>query len=460
MARWIEILDTTLRDGNKLPFVVLSPEDRVLLARRLARLRIDIIEAGFPASAPLESECVSRIAREIKGSWIGALARAIPQDVEAAVHALQGAEKPYIHVFMPVSAHALSSVVKMDEGQAVAAVRESVRVAAETGVRTQFTLSQAPQARAEFRDQLVRAARDAGAEVISFADTAGTLLPEDIQGVVRSSLSLFPEGRAPVIGVHCHNDMVLASANTFAAVQAGAGHVEVTLGGFGERAGNAALEEVAFLIAAHGERLGISQNIALEEISASSRLLDEITGVHTHPNKPIIGRAALGRRGLPELDPLFRNLLQEKTIGARAGAEPSISEEEGPFSLESFNVMSSSHAPSVGIVVITRGETRITQSAHGTGPIDSLFKAVDRALGFSPKLVYFSLYALAAGHDAPAEVTVTTELKGVRFHGRHQSKDVVEAGLRAYMKACNAIGKSGIVSGGSDFYVQGEYLWE
>ncbi len=470
MARKIQILDTTLRDGNKLPFVVLSPHDRLVLARRLERLGVDVIEAGFPVSSSEETECVLRIAKEIRGSSISALARALPQDVEKTLKVLKDAAKPYLHVFMPASRKALAGVVKMSGSQAVEAVRSSVRLGRSADVRVQFSLSEAPQTERALRNDLCRAAHESGADVLDFADTYGVSVPEDIKAMVEETVSLFPAGKAPLIGVHCHNDLGLAGANTLAAIQAGASHVEVTLSGYGERAGNAALEEIAFLIEAFGERYSISHGIILSEIAGASKLLDEITGVHCHPNKPIIGRCALERSGGPEqagsLEPRMRRLLRASSIGGGSHAETGAGDLDQPavspplYRLESFNVLTGSHAPPVGIVVIEKGGIRVTQSSHGSGPIDALFKAVDRALGFSPALVYYSLYTLSTGPDAQAEVTVTTELKGRRFHGRHRSADVIEASLMAYMKACESMGESGVMDGRGEYYVPGEYLWE
>jgi 2-isopropylmalate synthase len=239
------------------------------------------------------------------------------------------------------------------------------------------------------------------------------------------------------------------------------------VGGFGERAGNAALEEIAFLISAFGERYGFSHGIHLEEIARTSRLFDSLTGVRTHPNKSIIGRCALvpapGGFSGASLDPALRALLKEETIGRRPEDTTALSEPEeaeGLYVLEAFNVLSSSHSPPVGLVVIRREGKTLTQTSHGNGPIDALFRAVDKALGFSTRMILYSLSTLAAGTEALAEVVVTVELRGRRFHGRHRSTDVIEASLRAYMKACNAIGESGILEGSAEFHVAGEYLWE
>ena len=456
----IEILDTTLRDGNKLPFAVLSPIDRLILARSLEEMGVDIIECGFPVSSTEEADLVRRIAGELSRARVSALARALPQDVDIALSALSASRKPHLHVIMPSSPQSLENVVRMTEAEAVKAVHASVVRGKKAGARVQFSMGEAPQARPELRAEMCRAAVEAGADVINLADTGGILSPEDAASLIKEVLALLPPRGAPLVGIHCHNDLGLASANTLAAIRAGASHVEVTLGGFGERAGNAALEEVAFQIRAFGGKIGAECGIDLSRIGPVSALFDGMTGVHTHPNKPVTGRSALpdprARKPLP--DP-FSRLLQASTIGPLASPPEPAQPREGLYVLESFSVVSGSHSPPVGVVVIDKQGTRVTRSSHGTGPIDALFKAVDRALGFSPRLSYYSLYTMATGPDATAEVTVTTELSGRRFHGRHASADVIEASLRAYMKACNSIGESGIAEGAPD-YVHGEFLWE
>jgi 2-isopropylmalate synthase len=468
MSRRIEILDTTLRDGNKLPFVVLSPGDRVLLALQLARLGVDIIEAGWPSASAEDADCVSRVCAEVDGPQVAALARALPGDVDAALAALRHAAHPYLHVYMGVSPHFLRAVLKTGEKDALASVDRCVKMGKEAGARVQFSLSEAPHATPQFLRDAVAAARDAGADVINIADTNGILSPEDaaaLVGVVQAELGSRPGAQ---VGIHCHNDLGLAAANTLAAVRAGASHVEVTVAGFGERAGNAALEEVAFLMTAFGRRLDISHGILLAEISRTARLFDSLTGIRSHPNKPIIGRCAFvpspGGFSGQSLDPELRSLLRESTIGS-PGEEglalaPAADDRAGPYELESFNVMTASHSPPVGVVVIRRGGKSLTQTSHGNGPIDALFRAVDKALGFSTRMLLYSVSTIGAGTDAMTEVTVTAELRGRRFHGRSRSTDVIEASLRAYMKACNAIGESGILEGPSDFHVAGEYLWE
>jgi len=475
MPRRIEIFDTTLRDGNKLPFAVLSCADRIVLARQLARLQVDVIEAGFPSASAEEAECVTAIAAEVKGPRVAALARAIPADIEKAMAALKPSQRPCLHIYMAVSPQFLKHVLKMGEEAALKNVEDCIRMARAAGVRTQFSLSEAPHARREFLHDVVSAARDSGAEVINLADTNGILDPEGITELVSDVSRLLAAARqgsaagpVPLVGVHCHDDLGLAAANSLAGLRAGASHVEVTIGGFGERAGNAALEEVVFLISAFGEKGGLSHGLDLAQIGPTSRLFESLTGVRTHPNKAVIGQSALvpapGGFSGASMEPRLRALLRAETIGlplqdeARrpAGGEAG----EGPYELAAFNVLSSSHSPPVGLVVIKRAGKALTQTSHGAGPIDALFRAVDKALGFSTRMVLYSVSTLEAGTEAATEVVVTVELRGQRFHGRCRSTDVIEASLRAYLAACNCIGVSGLLEGPSDFHVAGEYLWE
>ena len=468
MARTIEIFDTTLRDGNKLPFVVLSHGDRLQLALQLARLGVDVIEAGFPAASREEAECVSRVCAAVEGPRIAALARALDADVDKALECLRKAARPHLHVFMSVSPRFIKTVLRASESEALATLGRCITHARSAGVRVQFSLSEAPHSRPEFLREACVVARDAGAEVISLADTNGVLVPEDMAALVGEVAAIAGSAPgAPMIGVHCHNDLGLATANSLAALRAGATHVEVTVGGFGERAGNAALEEIAFLLSAYGVRWGLAHRINLGEIARTARLFESLTGVRTHPNKPVIGQCAFvpaagGFSGAP-LESGLHDLFQEKTIGRIPGEPiqlPPCERGDDLYALEAFNVLSSSHAHCVGLVVIRRDGKTLTQTSHGNGPIDALFHAVDKALGFTTRMVLYSVSTLAAGTEALTEVIVTVELRGQRFHGRHTSTDVIEASLRAYLCACNEIGASGILETASEFHVAGEYLWE
>ncbi len=250
------------------------------------------MEAGFPAASHEEAECVSRIAAETRGPFVAALARAMSSDVEKALECLRGAQKPCIHIYMSVAPQFLRQVLKVREEQALKNVSQCIAAAKAARVRVQFSLSEAPHAGREFLRDVCRAAAESGAEVINLADTNGIMVPDQVAALVEEASRSI--GTAPVvIGVHCHDDLGLATANSLAGLRAGAGHVEVTVGGFGERAGNAALEEIAILISAFGSQYGLSHGIKLEEIAPTARLFESLTGVRVHPNKSIIGQSAL-----------------------------------------------------------------------------------------------------------------------------------------------------------------------
>ncbi len=466
MRSRIEVLDTTLRDGGKLPFSVLSLRDRVLLARRLAALGVDVIEAGAPASSPEEAECVAAVAGEAETAYVSALCRPVAAEVERTLDVLGQAPRPYLHLSMPISPHALAAVVQRTSAEALEDVSTCVAMGRDAGVRVQFTAGEAPHADRGLLAALVAACREAGADVVNLADTNGILSPAEVRELVAWAAG--EAGRdGPAIGAHCHNDLGLASANTLAAIEGGARHVEVTLGGVGERAGNASLEEVAMQLEAFGPQLGVTHGLRLEELWRAARLLDRLTGIRPHPNRAVTGECALvepaGFRGRRSLEPRLRALLDGRTIGRTAASTAEqIADLEGEpavLKLESFSVHTGSGAPPVAVVSIIRGSSRLVQSSHGAGPIDALYRAVDRAIGLAPRLVFYSLHTLATGPEAPAEVTVTIEQHGRRYHGRHASPDVIEASLRAYLAACDSATVAA-AKPGAEFYVHGEYLWE
>ena len=364
----------------------------------------------------------------------------------------------------------------------------------------------------------MRAAAEAGASVLNVADTNGTLLPAEGAGLVDGIRRAVGEEAQVRVGVHFHNDLGLATACTLAAVEAGADHLEVTIGGIGGRAGNAPLEEVVFGLEVLSRRLPLAHGIRLEQIHPTARLFSRITGLKPHPNKPLIGRSALrephetlSRRALPEWK---GRLLQPQAIGwlpdtvpARTPANPpelqrqmeamgipldgvdleracrlydercggrsevTLSELESiaqiarretavAWHLRSFSVMTGSDTHPVGVVEIEHGGHSSVHSSPGNGPMHALCRAVDRAVGFSPRIVLYSVDTLKEGMDALAEVTMTITHKGRRFNGRHVSTDVLEAGLRAYLDAVNRLTEAGVRDAPEPFYVEGEHLWE
>lgn len=513
----VEILDTTLRDGNKLPFVVLDRHDRLVIARQLSALGVDVIDAGYPAASREERECVELIAREVRGPVVSALSRATREDVEATLEVLRPAARPRLHVFLHVSPTFLREVLHADRKQTLRLIGRCLEAASLGETEVQFSLGEIGQTDRGFVLEAVRAAAEHGAQVISLADTHGCMHPrevEDLVAAVVSSLRHLPEVR---VGVHLHNDLGLATAGTLAALEAGARHVEATISGVGPRSGNTPLEEVVFALEAFRDRLGLEHGVHLDQLAPTSELLARLTGVSPHPSKPVLGKYAFHearvpdtRRGLPaDLQELFKDERVGRTRDAvfseqdmsRAGFEQQLAllemgpgpvnldkvyslfqsqirrkksvlvsdiremldearvEEPGTYELVSFNVMTGSSTTPLGSVELQKGDAVTIQSSHGTGPVDALCRAVDRAVGLKPRLLLYSVDSVTEGKDARAVVTVSLGYLSRCFHGHSGSTDLIEASLRAYLEAVNGIERYRQGAPEEEFFIDGEQLW-
>jgi 2-isopropylmalate synthase len=518
MSLRIEIFDTTLRDGNKLPFIALSVPERLEIARQLARLGVDVIDAGYPAASAEDREAVLQIGREVDGPYVSALCRAIERDVAETLELLQAVRRPCLHIFMPASVYFLQNILKKSPQEVLRDVQALMRLARGSPTRLQFSLSEVAEADPQFLREVMETAVGGGADAVNVADTNGTLFPAEVAELVRGirkACGSRPEVR---VGVHCHNDLGLATAGTLAAVEAGADHVEVTVGGIGDRAGNAPLEEVVIGLELLAGRLDVAHSVHLDQIHPTARLLSRILGLQPHPNKPIIGKCAFrenrdsqARKALPERK---EKLLRAATIGhprevtlapvvvsqsglrrqlkalgislegvdlekvyrlyqshLRSRSEITLPELESmvqnarpaactPYTLRSFSVMTGSDVHPVGVVEIEHQGVLSVQASPGNGPVHALCRAVDRAVGVAPRMILYSVDALTEDKDARAEVTVTLIYQGRRFHGHYSSTDVIEASLRSYLDAVNRLAASGVRESPGEFYVEGEYLWE
>jgi len=520
MSRKIFFLDTTLRDGNKLPFMVMNLRDRLEIAHKLNELGVDIIDAGYPFASDRDREAVSAISREIKdGAYISALSRAIPEDIDFTLRNLSNADKPYLHIFMPVSDQFINEVLKKKRGEVLKMIEEAILHAKRSNVMVQFSFSEFPHTEEEFLLDAVDVACSSGADTVSLADTNGVMFPFQVSKLVKRVYSRISEkDYKTILGVHFHNDLGLATANTLTAIENGASHVEVTIGGLGARSGNTPLEEVAMSIELLSGGFNIEHSLKMGKINQTALLVSHLTGIVPHPNKPVIGRCAFrepeGSRSRDSLPERVREILSEEYIGKEsdeifssqvmgvAEFEKALEnfnishegivleelyskykyymEKKGyikvselrliiedmrtqnlqKYILGSFGVMTGSSTLPVGIVELWNGEQKIVQSAGGTGPVDALYRAVDRAVGLSPKLIMYTVDTVSEGKDARAEITVTVEFKGKRFHGHYGSTDVIEASLVAYLNAINRIISSGITETEETFYVNGDTLWE
>ena len=311
VADTIRIFDTTLRDGEQAPGAGLTVAEKIEVARQLVRLNVDVIEAGFPASSPGDFEAVQRIARETRGVAVAGLARCRGGDPQRAVEALLPAERPHLHLFIASSDIHLAHKLRISREDALAAAVEWVRYgrrALGPDAEIEFSAEDASRTEPEFLLRLYEAVVDAGATTVNVPDTVGYAIPAEFGALVERVVERV--GTGAVVSVHCHNDLGLATANTLAAVQAGARQVEVTINGLGERAGNASLEEVVMALRTRPAQFGANgSRVATEQISSASRLVSYLTGFVVQPNKAIVGRNAFAHESGIHQDGVLKNPL-------------------------------------------------------------------------------------------------------------------------------------------------------
>src|ERR671934_2258931 len=286
----VRIFDTTLRDGEQAPGIALTKAEKVEIAEHLARLDVDIIEAGFPVSGEGEFQAVREIASSVRGPVIAALARVVPGDIERAAEALKGAERWRIHTFISTSQIHLQDMLRMSYDQVLEGIRDGVKLAVGFTEDVEFSAQDATRTELDFLLECFRVAVEAGATTINVPDTVGYAMPHEFGELVRAVREATPDH--VVISVHCHNDLGLAVANSMAGVRAGARQVEVAVNGIGERAGNCSLEEVAMVVATRGAAVGLSHGLSLREITRTSRLVSMLTGYPVQPNKAVVGSSA------------------------------------------------------------------------------------------------------------------------------------------------------------------------
>jgi 2-isopropylmalate synthase len=491
----VRFFDTTLRDGEQAPGIALTAPEKLEIAEQLARLGVDIVEAGFPASSPGEFEAVRRIATTVKGPVIAALCRAVDADIDRAWEALRDAPRARLHVFISTSQIHLDAMLRMSEDEVVEATRRSVRRARRYTQEVELYAHDATRSDPEFVLRVFRAAVEEGATTINVPDTVGYALPHEFGELVRTVREALPDH--VVVSTHCHNDLGLAVANSLAGVMAGARQVEVAVNGIGERAGNCSLEEVAMIIATRGKALGLAHRLNLREIARTSRLVSMLTGYPVQPNKAVVGanafahesgihqhgvlmnRAtyeimdptevgfegskivlgkhsgrhafadALAKLGLRlEPDSLnrafarFKELADRKITLTDADLEAIVAEELGAveehgYTLESLAVAGGTHLSPTATVRLRRNGELVEDSAMGDGMIDAAYGAIGRATGVQARLVSFNVSAVTGGSDALGDVVVQLEVDGRLVTGRGVSADVVEASARAYLAAIN-----------------------
>jgi 2-isopropylmalate synthase len=490
------IFDTTLRDGEQSPGISLNATEKLEIAHQLARLGVDVIEAGFPIASPGDFAAVQAIAREVHGPVIAGLARAHAADIERAAEAVRDAERPRIHTFISTSdihiEHQLQSTREDVLGQARAAVAHAKSFADDV----EFSPMDATRADVEFTAEVVAAAIEEGATTINIPDTVGYAMPDEYAAFLGRLYELVPPLRGVVLSVHCHDDLGLAVANSFAGVQAGARQVECAINGIGERAGNASLEEFVMLLHTRADSLRLSCEVQTREIARTSRLVSRLTGYPVQPNKAIVGRNAFahesgihqdgvlkerstyeimdaatvgvddvssivlgkhsGRHALKSaLEELgftvdgqalntafkrFKDIADKKKQVTAMDLEALVTDELrtelASYTLEWFDVEASSRRPPHAVVAVRLPSGEVVQGDFtGDGPVDAIFRAINVATRREARLREFRIDAVTGGQDALGEASVVLEVAGQSAAGQGVSTDIIEAAALAYVRA-------------------------
>jgi 2-isopropylmalate synthase len=319
----VRIFDTTLRDGEQSPGFSMKTEEKIRLARQLAALNVDVIEAGFPIASRGDLEAVQRVSQEIRDVPIAALARAKKQDVDAAIEALKPAAMPRLHIFLATSDLHLQVKLNITREQALEAIGSMIRYGRQRVGEVEFSAEDAGRTDIDFLRQVCRVAVDAGATILNLPDTVGYAVPEEYGAMFTRIREFLGDPQGITLSAHCHDDLGMAVANSLAAIRAGVRQIECTINGIGERAGNAALEEVVVALAVRKESFGVTTGIRLEELFRTSRMLTEITGAQVAPNKAVVGANAFAHEAGIHQDGIIKNpltyeIISPQTVGVLA----------------------------------------------------------------------------------------------------------------------------------------------
>jgi len=466
------------------------------IAHQLARLNVDIIEAGFPVSSIAQFEATQLIANEVKGPVITALARCVDLDIDKAGAALKKAEKPRIHTFVATSKIHLEKKFRKSEDEILSMAIAGVKRAKKYCSDIEFSPEDSARTGKDFLFRIVEAAIKAGATTINIPDTVGYSNPEEFGSLIHEILNTVPNIDKAILSIHCHNDLGLAVANTLAGVRNGAQQIEVTINGIGERAGNASLEEVVMSLKTRQSFYEKYTNINTKEIINTSRMVSNLMGIPVQPNKAIVGSNAFahesgihqdamikhastyeimtpteigldaskivlgrhsGRHGLKqrlieigytltdvELNHVYERFLQiaykkkevfDEDLIALVGDETQ--EFKDVYQLEYFHILSGNKAIPTATIVLKHKDELIQEASVGDGPIDAAYKAIDKIVNIPLKLAEYSLRGVTSGKDAIGEVVVRITCNGQKILGRGASTDVIEASIRAYLNAIN-----------------------
>ena len=498
----VKIFDTTLRDGEQSPGASMQREEKLQVARQLARLNVDVIEAGFPVASPDDFEAVSQIAAEVGNlsdpPVICALARATDKDILEAARSVKNACLPRIHTFIATSPVHMDKKLRMGPEEVLLTIDRAVTLARKNVRDVEFSAEDAFRSDRTFLARAVRTAIEAGATTINIPDTVGYAVPDAVKDLFRFLIDTIPGAKNIVFSCHCHDDLGLSVANSLAALEAGARQVECTVNGIGERAGNAALEEIVMELRVRKPWFNLETRIRSEEIFRTSRLISSVTGMIVQPNKAIVGENAFAHEsgihqdGLLKAKDTYEILVPEQVgvlggrlvLGKHSGRHAlndrlkamgySLSPEElervfsrfkkladqkkelyeedlevllteegsqsqDRFVLKRLHVSGGTEIPPTATVVLERDGVEHRMAGLGDGPVDAIYRTVSKMTGTDARLVSYSVKAITGGTDALGEVTVRIDGNGLLSIGQGADTDILVASAKAYLAALNRL---------------------
>ena len=496
--RQIKIFDTTLRDGEQSPGASMNLVEKMEIAQALIDLGVNVIEAGFPIASPGDFEAVQQIASNFRGAEICGLARSNERDIDRAWEALKGAHDPRIHVFLATSAIHREFKLKMSPDEIIERAVAGVKRAKGYCDNIEFSPEDAARTEIDFLCKVVEAVVDAGATTVNIPDTVGYATPEQMGKVIDSLVNRVPNMDKAVISVHCHNDLGLAVANSLAAIDNGAGQIECTINGIGERAGNASLEEVVMAIRTRNDAYKYNTSINTQRLVPTSRLVSTVTGLHVQRNKAIVGRNAFAHEAGIHQDGMLKerstyeimrpedvgfantDLVLGKHSGRAALADRAkqlgftltgeqlqtvftefkkladrkkeiydgdiasliemeiLGATEQEWALVNYNVdINFGQTPKISLTLSRGDEEKSVELSDGSGAIDAAFLAVEKITGIGLTCKEYSVRSTSLGHDAVGEVNLQAEYQGQTYRGRAATTDCVEASIIAILNAAN-----------------------
>jgi len=493
------IFDTTLRDGEQAAGGTLNIQEKLQIAKQLEKLGVDIIEAGFPISSPGDFEAVRLIAKEVRTPVICALARAHPHDIDRAWEAVREAAHPRIHVFLSASDIHLLHQLKKSREEILQTSHDMVVRAKKYTDDIEFSPMDASRTEPEYIYQILKAVIDAGATTVNIPDTVGYAIPDEFGNLIEGIFQNVSNIKQAIVSIHCHNDLGLAVANSLEAVKQGARQVECTINGIGERAGNASLEEIVMAVKTRKDFFNLTTDINTVQIYKTSRLVSELTGFTIQPNKAIVGANAFRHESGIHQDgvikmPITYEIMDPRTVGIPASSlvlgklsgrhafkerlaelgyslnekdlsrafaafkeladkkknvtdrdiESLVAEEQRTVSeayhLDRIQVSCGDRGiPTATVRLIAPDGQVLADAALGTGPVDAMYKAINRLVGVPNVLTEFSVKSITEGIDAIGEVVIRIESEGITYTGRGADTDIIVASAKAYINALNRL---------------------